>query len=254
MFAQERHRRITELLAQRQKLTWDDLRDLLAVSAATVRRDLQTLERAGRVVRTHGGVLHPDFFTGELHFQDKARAAPAAKDAMGACASRLIPVHATVFVDSGTTTLAAGRRLLARNDLTVFTNSLPLLSEPRAGKARLIAIGGELREPSRAFVGGLAMEWLSHLRFDFAVLGASGLDPEDGASTTELTEAAVKKDCAARARRVILVCDATKWRHPASVRFASWDSIDDWVTNCPLTKPELQHLTKAGVTVHTVSA
>lgn len=253
MFAQERHRRVTELLAERQKLTLEELCAELAVSPATVRRDLQYLERIGRVVRTHGGILHPAYLGGERPFHEKAGSSTAAKEAMGVCAARLVPTHATVFVDAGSTTLEVGRRLLARADLTVFTNSLPLLAELHPGKCRLIAVGGELRTPSRALVGGLTMDWMSHLRFDIALLGASGLDPEDGASTTELTEAAVKKDCVARARRVVLVCDATKWNHSASVRFASWDSIDDWVTDYQPSRPETQRLTHAGVAVHVVS-
>ncbi|MBL9205471.1 MAG: DeoR/GlpR transcriptional regulator, partial [Opitutaceae bacterium] len=71
MFAQERHRRVTDLLAERQKLTLEELCAVLGVSPATVRRDLQYLERIGRVVRTHGGILHPAYLGGERPFHEK---------------------------------------------------------------------------------------------------------------------------------------------------------------------------------------
>ena len=131
MFAQERQHKITELLEQRRKIGVYDLQQLLGVSPATLRRDLAQLQRIGKLVRTHGGVLHTNFRTGEPAFERKVREASAAKARIAEVAVRLVPPNATVFVDAGTTTLEVGRRLLGRDDLTIFTNSLPLLNERR---------------------------------------------------------------------------------------------------------------------------
>ena len=53
-------------------------------TGATVRRDVEQLERLGKLVRTHGSVLHPDYAQGELPFARKARSAVAAKKAIAA--------------------------------------------------------------------------------------------------------------------------------------------------------------------------
>jgi hypothetical protein len=49
-----------------------------------------------------------------------------------------------------------------------------------------------LRRVSLALTGALAQDWLERLRCDAAVLGASGVDTDAGADTTELSKAGVK--------------------------------------------------------------
>lgn len=250
MFAHERQHQIVALLETEQRLGLDALQKAFGVSAATLRRDLTHLQRIGKLVRTHGGVTHASLGAGEPAFERKVRTAAGAKAKIAAAASRLVPANATLFLDAGTTTLELGRMLLARDDLTIFTNSLPLLNERRSGRSSLIAIGGELREISRAFVGSLAMDWLKHLRFDFAFVGASGLDPNDGASTTELMEAAIKKEAIARARRAVLLADASKWGNAAPIRFGAWKDFSDLVTDGRPARGEREALNRARVELH----
>ena len=250
MFAHDRQHRIVALLENQQRLGIDELQQMFKVSAATLRRDLTHLQRIGKLVRTHGGVTHANLGAGEPAFERKARTAAGAKAKIAAAASHLVSANATLFIDAGTTTLELGRLLLARDDLTIFTNSLPLLNERRAGRSLLIAIGGELREISRAFVGSLAMDWLKHLRFDYALVGASGLDVGDGASTTELMEAAIKKEAIARARRAVLLADASKWNKAAPIRFGKWKDFSAFVTDDSPGRSDREALLRAGVELH----
>lgn len=251
MIAHERHLRIRQVLAQRGSCTVAALRDLLGVSAATLRRDLTLLERLGEVVRSHGGVMDPSRTAGEPPFAGRMREAVEAKQRIAERAVALIPPGATVFVDAGSSALALGQRLLERGGHVLYTNSLPLLQDLRAQGAKLVCIGGERRDVSQALVGGLALDWLGRLHFDVAVLGASGLDAREGASTTELMEAAVKREVLQRAGRSILLADARKWGRPAAVCFSSWDRIADWVTDYQPTRRERETLRRLGTTVHT---
>ncbi len=249
MFAQERHQRIAALLEERGRWSVRDLQARTGASAATLRRDLAFLARAGRLVRSHGGVMHPGLGGAEPDFERKLRTAAAGKRALAAAALALVPARATVFVDAGTTTLEAGRQLLGRAGTTVFTNSLPLLAEPTGGQARVVALGGEVRPLSRALVGGPALAWLEHLRFDVALVGASGLEAA-GPSTTELLEAAVKRAVLGRSRRAVLLADATKWAEPAAVRFAGWRGFSDFVTDRRPDRAARTALARHGVRIH----
>jgi len=253
MFAQERHRKILAALERRPSLSLAELERLLKASAATVRRDLTFLEKLGRLVRTHGGVLHPDQARGEVSFDRKSRQALEAKLALAREAAALVKGGETAFVDAGTTALEVGKRLLAMERLTVFTNSIPLLNERPADGTRLVALGGEVRGVSLALVGAEALEWVNRIGIDVAFLGTSGIDPAEGPTTTELSEAGVKSAIVARARRVVLLADASKWGRPAAIRYADWARIHDVFTDHEPTRAERAALTARGTVLHPVS-
>lgn len=252
MTAYSRHQNLLRALESAKQLSVRDLITLLKASPATVRRDIDQLERLGKLVRTHGAVLHPDHAHGELPFARKARSAVVAKKAIAAAAAEFVTPGSVVFLDSGTSCLELGRLLLGL-DVTIYTNSLALLAEPQVPRAQLNSVGGEVRTLSRALVGGLTMHWLRNLNFDIAFIGASGLSAREGASTTELTEATIKRECLARSRRNVLLADATKWEHPVAVKFADWSRFHDFVTDHPFTRSELVTLRRTGVAVHRVA-
>ncbi|MEX0744040.1 MAG: hypothetical protein WD118_00450, partial [Phycisphaeraceae bacterium] len=153
-----------------------------------------------------------------------------AKQNIARAAASLVPANATVFIDAGTTCLLAARELMQRDDVRIFTNSVSVLAAATGTSATVAGIGGELRSATQAMVGSLALRWLEQLRFDIALLGASGTD-ETGLSTTELTEAAVKQAVIDASGKTLLLADAGKWARPATVRFASWDRVDRWVVD-----------------------
>ncbi|MBL9213504.1 MAG: DeoR/GlpR transcriptional regulator [Opitutaceae bacterium] len=254
MFAPERQRAIETIVRQKGRLTVSELARQLGASGITIRRDLRVLEAAGKVVRAHGGVLHPEFLETEPGFERKAVDAVEAKVALAKAVVAEIPDRGQVYLDSGTTCLEVARLLLDRRDLTIVTNSIPLLQLGTQSKARVIGVGGEVRAVSLALVGGLALEWLRGLRFDVAVLAASGLDAAEGASTTELSEAAVKQMAAERATKRLLVSHAAKWNKPAAVAFAGWDRFHVFVTDARLSAPEKAQLRRAGVRLQVIAA
>lgn len=254
LFAEERQRAIETIVRQKGRLKVSELARHFGASGITVRRDLRLLEAAGKVVRAHGGVMHPEFLTAEPGFERKAVDAVDAKVALAKLVAAELPERGQVFLDSGTTCLEVARQILDRRDLTIVTNSLPVLQLAAHAKARLVSVGGEVRAVSLALVGGLALDWLRALRFDTAVIAASGLDAKEGASTTELSEAAVKQTACARATRRVLVSHAAKWNQPAAVSFAGWDVFEVFVTDARLTAGEKALLRRAGVRTQVFSA
>jgi DeoR/GlpR family transcriptional regulator of sugar metabolism len=230
MLAHERHERILALLEKRRRLEVGALLDLLGVSAATLRRDLAVLDQKDLIVRVHGGVFHPGAVMSEPSFGQKAAMSVKSKRLIAEALAPTIPQRATVFIDSGTTCLEAGRLLRGRDDLTIITNSLPLIATHEQFRARLLVLGGEMRSVSGALVGDLALSALGRLRADVALIGASGLHVQDGAGATELLETAVKREWIARSHRTVLLADASKWAQTTLVSFAGWEDFDEFYT------------------------
>lgn len=249
MFVQERLGAIETLLQQKHRLTVGELARHFDASEITIRRDLRLLEEAGKIVRAHGGALRINYQRPEPGFEHKAVDAVEAKAAIARTAIEELPVRGHIFVDSGTTCLEIGRRLIERNELTIVTNSIPLLALAGEAKARIVGIGGEVRPVSLALVGGVALDWLKAFHFDAAVVGASGLDGADGAFTTELSEASVKQMACAHAKLRILAAHASKWNQPASVLIAPWGRFDRFVTDARPAKADGARLRREGVAI-----
>jgi DeoR family fructose operon transcriptional repressor len=247
MLTAERHRAILRLLAEQGRITVAEIAQRYAISHATARRDAVVLAASGRAARAHGGLLPANFYQAEPHFRAKADCQTGIKARLARHAAGLLPHDGNVFVDAGTTCLEVGRLLLERPNLRVFTNSIPLLAQGAQARATLSAIGGEVRRVSLALTGALAQTWLSHLRFDAAVIGASGLEPATGAYTTEIHEAAVKAEVLRRSAVRVLVVDAEKWSRPAAVHFAPWSAFSSVVTNHHLPRESRLKLAAAGV-------
>ena len=57
LLAEERRFRIRELLSRERTVTASELIRTLGVTAATIRRDLEALEKEGVLVRSHGGAV-----------------------------------------------------------------------------------------------------------------------------------------------------------------------------------------------------
>ena len=129
-------------------------------------------------------------------------------------------------------------------DLTVITNSvLTAAWLAGAGRTRVRILGGQLRGLTQAAVGPEAVEALSTLRVDVAVLGANGLSAAHGLSTPDPDEATVKRAMVRSARQVVALVDSTKIGQEHLVSFASLDDIDLLVTDVELPPALIDQLT-----------
>jgi len=249
MFAQERHNAIKRIVSKQRRINFSDLQRLVKVSPATLRRDLTELEIAGDIVRVHGGVLDRSYLRSEISFDERLLRNSSAKKAIAAAAAAMVPPGASVLVDAGSSCLEAGRALLGRKDVRIITHSVGLVEAGLRGEAEVLCIGGSLRKVSGALTGGAALGALDRIKADIAFIGASGLDPGEGCSTTEASEAEMKKVMLARATQKILLADHTKWGHPSTIRFADWNDFDAWITDKKPGQAEMDYLAASGVKV-----
>lgn len=249
--AAARRQRIATLVEARRAVRLEELSAALGVSQATVRRDLNALAAAGRVRRVHGGAVATDGRLDEPHFEEKAAAASDEKARIAARAVELLAPTDTVFLDSGSTVLAAARLLHGWSRLTVVTNSLPVAAELVGRGPRLIVVGGEVRATSRAIVGPLTRHLLETIHVDRALMGTFALSLEDGLSTTDPAEAYTKELVLARAGEVILLADSSKAGTRSFVHAGRLEDVDVLVTDAGLDARTARALARRGLRVLT---
>ncbi|MBM4143499.1 MAG: DeoR/GlpR transcriptional regulator [Lentisphaerae bacterium] len=246
-----RQERVRGVLRERGVVSVEELRARLGVSGATVRRDLEALNRRGQVRRVHGGAVCVEGRLDEPLFDDKTAIAAREKQRIAEAALKLVKQGDSVFLDGGSTVLALARLLTGYSGLTAVTNSLRVAALFAGVGPRVIMAGGELRRLSQTFVGALSRPLLEQLRFDTAFMGTIGLTAADGMTTTDAREALTKETVMANARRVVLLADGSKIGAVSFVKVGALDKVDVLITDSGADRGEVARLRKKGVKVVT---
>lgn len=223
-----------------------DLALSLEVSESTIRRDLEQLESAGDVRRTHGGV----FWTGEADvmpvFQNRKDDHWASKRAIGRQAAALVEDNDTVLLDGGSTTYELARQLVGR-PLQVVTNSLPvayLLST--SDTIDLVMIGGCVRGRTAVAIGPLADSMLQQINVAKAFLSVAGIN-ERGYFNSDMMLVESEKAMIAAADQAIVVADSSKFGRVSLSRMCGLQDVQHVVSDDGLDSQWKGWLESAGV-------
>ncbi len=246
----ERHRQILALLQRRRRLSVAEIVRHFSISEATARRDLQAITSDGKARRVHGGVLAIESAPPELPILDRAREQTAEKSRIGRLAASLVADREAIFLGSGTTVLEVARHLRDRHDLTVITNSLPVLNM-LAGKRDLtvIALGGMLRESELSLIGHITELGLGEVRVDKVVMGTRGVSLEHGLTNDYLQETLTDRLIPKIGRQVILVADHTKINRVSTVRLAPLADVHTFITDTHASPKFVRALKRRGIKV-----
>ncbi len=218
----------------------------------TIRRDLRELDRQGVLVNIRGGALAGHGTGFELPYaaklgefkEEKVRIARAACD-------RLEPGN-TVLLDAGTTVGAMAAQVPKR-DLTVITNALNVINVlAQRGIGGFVAIGGEFRNVSQAFLGPKAVNALHTLRIDRAFVGTEGLSIEHGLQVPDSGDAAYKEAVVRAAREVVVLADHSKFDVERLFAYAGWEDITELIVGREAPTAKVAALRARGVRVTVV--
>jgi len=251
MLAEERRFRIREILSTRRTVTAAELCDTLAVTPATIRRDLALLEREGVLVRSHGGAVSQMSSTKfQPSYETLARTNSEEKKAIARAAEALILDGDTVFLEGSTTVYELAARLQNRNRLTVVTNSPTIVCQlQHSFGVNVLCTGGDLQKDTFYFSGEWAQRALSEIRLDKAVLGVSAIDADYGVSTANHAEAQIKKMIVRAAKVRIALADHTKFGKQSFAFVGPVTDINVLVTDSATPAKVVQQLRENGVEV-----
>ena len=219
----------------------------LGVSMATIRRDLELLESQRLLSRTHGGaVSHGVLY--ELPLRYRAGRHQAEKHRIAEAAAARLGDARVVGFTGGTTTTEVARRIAGRT-LTVVTNALNIASELAVRpNLKLVVTGGVARPESYELVGSMADATLDGLNIDVVFVGVDGAS-RAGLTTHHEVEAHTNRRMIARARRVIVVCDASKIGRSALAVICPARDVDELITDSGAAEESLEELRAADIEV-----
>lgn len=234
LLSAERRAAIMSMLDRNGSVQVADLSELLNTSKVTIRSDLDALDRAGRLRRTHGGAVSLSRRV-TVSLQDRRVNVNAdAKRRIGSLAATLVPDGASIYVDSGTTALELVRSLEVRNDITIVTTDLTVADfvDRTLPRADVILLGGMLRKAHRYTAGPIARHALEGLRPDISFVCPTGYAPGVGLMTNYLEMGEMKRLAMHRSPKTCVLFDASKIGAPCLVKFGELSEADVVVMDC----------------------
>jgi DeoR family transcriptional regulator, glycerol-3-phosphate regulon repressor len=237
----ERQARIVEIVSQQGFATIENLAKDFCVSPQSVRRDIIRLDEDGLLQRFHGGVGLRETSV-RMGYAEKRTIAADAKKRIAETTASLVTEGSVVFLDVGTTVEAVAHALTEKRNLRVFTVSLAaagiLAGHPGID---VFVLGGAVRGIDGSIVGETTLSMLARFRFDFAIIGFSGLDSDGTPMDYDLEKVAVKQAAVDQSACALIVGDSSKFRKSAVVRFANGSKSVVFVTE---TSPPITMLEK----------
>jgi DeoR family glycerol-3-phosphate regulon repressor len=246
----ERREQIEAIVRREGEAAVDRLAARFAVSAETIRRDLGALAARGRVQKVHGGACRP-LLVAEPSHSAREVAHAAEKAAIGRRLAAGVRPGETLFIDTGSTTLAAALPLAAIPGLTVITNSCRFAERLAAAgsDAAIHLLGGRYGADNAQTTGPLTVAEIARFQADRAVITVAALDPALGAMDASLDEAEVARAMIAQAQVLTVLADASKFGRRAAYTVCVTDEIDCIVTDGGLDRAQRRALAERGVEV-----
>jgi DeoR/GlpR family transcriptional regulator of sugar metabolism len=227
----ERQNKILQVINQQYRITVGEVCEYYSVSEATARRDLESLAANGKVQRVHGGAIAIEKAPPEMPMLQRQVDQIAEKQRIGALAASRVKDRETVFLGSGTTVLEVARNLKDRQNLTVITNSLPvvmLLSD--YVNITILCIGGLLRASELSFIGHIAEQVLTEVRADRVFIGVRAINITEGLTNDYLPETLTDRAILNIGEENIVVADHTKFGRTSTVKLVPISQIHTLIT------------------------
>lgn len=249
MLKAERMTAILEHIAHAGSIDVAQISASLAVSPATLRRDLRALQEQGLLQRTHGGAVASGVGL-ELPLRHREARRQPEKRAIGRLAASLVADGSVVGMTGGTTVTEVARALPNDAGITVVTNALNIAAElVLRPSLRVVVVGGAARHASYELVGPTAELVIGRYHLDISFIGIDGMTLEEGCSTHNEMEAHTDHAFIVRARRTVVVGDSTKLGRRTFARICGTDEISDFVTDTTADPEFLAQLRDKGVNV-----
>ncbi len=227
----KRQPRILEMLRQRGSCDISELAHTLGVSLETIRRDLKPLAERGELIKLHGSVMLPNYGR-EARFGKRMEENVDAKTRIAGAVAALIGDGSTVMIETGSTANFIARQLVARDDLTVVTNSVEIARiVASSNRHRLFLSGGEVRLDDGAALGSAAVEYVQRFNVDYGIISAGAISVSAGLTNYDPLDSEFCRALLAQAAVRIAALDSTKFARETLVHVCHLSGIDVLVTD-----------------------
>lgn len=248
--ALERRDLILERVNKDGYMQVSELASLCDVTTATIRTDLNALEREGLLRRAHGTAMSTSHFVKERSNTDKSRINAETKRKIGREALKHISENDTVFIAAGTTVEEFAKQIPVGWHLDVFTPCLNIATMMSSCPNMTIhLLGGVVHRNSMSVRGEYSAEVMATSNCTVMYFGADGIDKDGSISGSTLEEALFMKKVMKGALKIVLLCDSSKIGCRGAGRICDMEQVDVFITDSGLSENDRKNFEAAGTEV-----
>lgn len=240
MLAQERQKRILQLIQSKDIVKVSDIVKEFQVSEITARRDLDILDEKKKLKRVRGGatgigVIDEDANKLKERFVQQNQENREQKELIGEYAASLVKDGEIIIIDGGSTSLEFAKQLVGKNNVTAIVTAINIAEEleGREGVTTMIT-GGTLRSRISSLVDPLLKTTLSQIYADKVFIGVRGISRSHGYTTNDFEEAEVKKLLFQSAKEVYIISDSSKFNKVTAAHIGKIDDANYIITDSDL--------------------
>lgn len=223
---------ILELIRVKGEISSKELAEMFRVSPMTINRDLNELEKDHPIQLIHGGAIYQEEIAMESPISVKELEHTAEKEQIGKYCRRIIKRNSSIFIETGTTTLAVAKEIFDQPNCTFFTNSLLVMNTlSKYEDINLQVTPGKYRDLSKGFLGIQTSEYVKQFTFDYCFVGTEGITLEQGVTLIDERDAFTKRAILKQSKCKILVTDSSKFNKQFLYKIGDVSDFDYIVTD-----------------------
>ena len=246
-----RRKEIMNLLQDRDEVKVLELCEMFDVSAVTIRKDFEILEKRGLIKRVHGGAHKVSLIQQRLNSEERRMYRSEEKKIVARAAAKLINEGDSILLNVGSTSAFLCDEIKHKKNIIVITNALHIFADLVTCKnITTFFLGGRVDHDMQITVGGDTIEQLGRYKVDKLFLGMDGVDAAAGATSFNHIEDEIMCKMINQAKQRYLIVDDFKIGRVAFAHIADLADFDGVITNyVPRLEDRYQAIRDLGVKV-----
>lgn len=248
MLTYERQQSIFEYIKRHHSASVAELSEVFFFSQTTIRRDLEKLERAGRIRKTYGGAVMIQGDNEVIALEARSKLEKEAKSIIAKKAVSIIRENDVVFMDSSSTVLAMVPHLAHMAHVTVITNGLKLASElSRFPNISIYILGGQITSHTHSMHGLFAYRMLEEMHANIFFVSPKAVDRNGNIYCADADETQIRRLMMRESEKTVMMCNLNKLSQYASFRLCGLCDIDIMICETDPPTEYIKQLHDSGV-------
>ena len=224
-----RQNEIAQYLRKKKYAKINEIAAHFYISGATVRRELQELERLGLVHRDHGGAGIAEHAE-DISISIRQILNADSKLHLARLAMNTLPEYKTVFIDNSSTALVLAQRLNFKHKTVVTNGVTAAMQIAKEDDTTVYLLGGKYQYYAGALVGTATVKEIEQMQFHLVICSCTSISAK-GVYESSVEQRDIKRAAIQNSQYRILLVDSTKFNQNAMYRTCGLSDFDDIYTD-----------------------